>query len=65
MLETQEADLSELFLAVIFGSEAKIQAPQTKIPTNPLRSVRALLFLLFLSLSLVESYSNKVDYNIF
>ena len=61
MLETQEADLSELFLAVVFGSEAKIQAPQIKIRTNLLQSGP----FYFCSLSLIESYSTTVDYNIF
>lgn len=53
MLETQGADVAELFLAVPFGPEAKIQAPQIKIPTNLLWSSEPFYFYsLSLSLSI-------------
>lgn len=54
MLETQGADVAELFLAVPFGPEAKIQAPQIKIPTNLLWSSEPFYFY---SLSVSLSFS--------
>lgn len=66
MLETQGADVAELFLAVPFGPEAKIQAPQIKIPTNLLWSSEPFYFYsLSLSVNLTELYGNKFDYNMF